>query len=197
MAIKGEQTRAAILDRAIRLSSTVGLESLSLAVLAREVGLSKSGLFAHFRSKEDLQLQLIERARARFVERVVAPALKRPRGEPRFRTMFEKWLEWDSGPDLPGGCVFMTFAHELDDRPGPPRDALVATLREWVETLKTAARLAIAEGHFRANVDVDELVFEAYGIVLAYNHFHRTLGIERAERRARRAFDALIDRARR
>ena len=192
---KGEETRSAILDRALRLSSTIGLEGLSLGMLAGEVGLSKSGIFAHFASKEDLQIEVIRRARDWFVERVMAPALQEPRGEPRFRAMFENWLAWDRSADLPGGCVFMTFAHELDDQPGALRDELVAALRDWIDTLKTAGRIAIEEGHFRSDLDVDQLVFECYGIALAHNHFQRTIGWSEATRRAREAHAALLERA--
>ena len=192
---KGEETRSAILDQALRLSSTIGLESLSLGTLAGEVGLSKSGLFAHFASKEELQIAVIRRARDWFVERVLGPSLTEARGEPRFRAMFENWLLWDDSADLPGGCVFMTFAHELDDQPGALRDELVAALRDWIDALKTAAEIAIEEGHFRADLDIDQLVFECYGIALAHNHFQRTIGSKDATRRAREAYAGLLDRA--
>jgi AcrR family transcriptional regulator len=193
---KGEQTRRAVVDHALRLSSTVGLEGLSLGTLAREVGLSKSGLFAHFDSKEQLQLDVLRHASYRFVERVITPALARPRGEPRVRALIEHWLQWDRSPELPGGCVFMSFALELDDRPGPLRDALVGTLRDWVDTLLTAVTIAVREGHFRADLDVPRFVYEGYGNVLAYNHYRRLLGDEQADDHVRAAFDELIERSR-
>lgn len=192
---KGERTKTTVLDRAIQLSSTVGLEGLSLGNLARDVGMSKSGLFAHFASKEQLQIDVIHRAVERFVRTVIAPALREPRGEPRVRALFENWLRWDASPDMPGGCVFMSYSHELDDRPGPVRDALVAQLRDWVEALSTAARITIDEGHFRSDLDIDAFVYEQYGVVLAYNLYKRLLGEADAEARARAAFDSVIQRA--
>lgn len=192
---KGERTKTTVLDRAIQLSSTVGLEGLSLGNLARDVGMSKSGLFAHFASKEQLQIDVIHRAVERFVRTVIAPALRERRGEPRVRALFENWLRWDASPDMPGGCVFMSYSHELDDWPGPVRDALVAQLRDWVEALRTAARITIDEGHFRSDLDIDAFVYEQYGVVLAYNLYKRLLGEADAEARARAAFDSVIQRA--
>ena len=193
---KGERTKSNVLDRALEMSSMVGIEGISLGDVAKEVGLSKSGLFAHFSSKSNLQLGVIQRAADRFIRLVVAPALRQPRGEPRVRALFQNWLDWDRSPDLPGGCVFMTYAHELDDRPGPLRDAVVALLADWVETLRTAARIAVDEGHFRADLDVDQFVHECYANVLAYNHFKRTLEDSSADARTRHTFDSLIQRAR-
>src|SRR5690349_10613587 len=139
---KGERTRDAILDGALRLASELGLEGLSIGRLAEELDLSKSGLFAHFGSKEDLQIRTLERAAARFGEVVVRPALEAPAGEPRVRALFERWLEWPRRVRQPGGCIFVAAAAELDDRPGPARDRLVALQREWLGTLAGAARRA-------------------------------------------------------
>ena len=123
---KGDQTRDAILERAVRLASQVGLEGLTIGRLAGALDLSKSGLFAHFASKETLQVQTLERAAERFVEVVLRPALAEPRGEPRLRALFERWLRWPQEVSQPGGCIFVQAAVELDDRPGPARDRLVA-----------------------------------------------------------------------
>lgn len=192
---KGERTKTNVLDRAIQLSSTVGLEGLSLGNLARDAGMSKSGLFAHFASKEQLQIEVIHRAVDRFVRTVITTALREPRGEPRVRALFENWLRWDASPGMPGGCVFISYSHELDDRPGPVRDALVAQLRDWVEALTTAARITIDEGHFRSDLDIDAFVYEQYGVVLAYILYKRLIGEADAEARARAAFDSVIQRA--
>src|SRR5712691_7251134 len=124
---KGANTRHAILTHATGLASQVGLTGLTIGALADHLRLSKSGLFAHFRSKEALQIQVLEHAAASFVEAVVRPALPLPRGEPRMRALFERWLEWDQSGALPGGCVFVAAATELDDRPGPVRAAGRAT----------------------------------------------------------------------
>jgi AcrR family transcriptional regulator len=194
---KGERTRAAILDRAMRLGSRLGLEGLSLGQLAEELDLSKSGLFAHFRSKEELQVRTLDRAAERFVEVVVRPALAEPRGEPRLRALFERWLAWPELVRQPGGCIFVAAAAELDDRPGPARDRLVELQRQWLATLATAARGAQAEGHLRADVDAEQLAFEAYGIMLVCHHATRLLRDRRAVERARNALERLIASARR
>ncbi|HVS03797.1 MAG TPA: TetR/AcrR family transcriptional regulator [Thermoanaerobaculia bacterium] len=197
MATKGEATRAAILDQALAAASRLGLEALSIGHLAREVGMSKSGLFAHFHSKEQLQLEVLEEAVARFVDTVIAPALKEARGEPRVRALFDRWLEWEQAPFLPGGCVFIATANELDDRPGPVRDRLVAYQRDWIEALATAARLGVGEGHFREDLDGEQLAYDLYAIILAFHHFSRLMRDPRAEARARRAFSDLMGACRR
>jgi AcrR family transcriptional regulator len=147
---KGEQTREAILAHALGLATRIGFEGLTIGRLADDLRMSKSGLFAHFRSKEALQLEILRLAGARMVESVVKPALAAPRGEPRVRALFERWLAWEQSPSLPGGCPFMAASFELDDRPGPVRDFVVQNLRDWIDTLAGAARIAVQEGHFRA-----------------------------------------------
>src|SRR4026209_785464 len=126
---KGAQTRENILDHAVRLASETGLEGLTIGTLADELKLSKSGLFAHFRSKEALQVQVLEHVAARFVDFVVKPALAEPRGAPRLRALFERLIEWPKRKEFPGGCPIIAAASELDDRPGPARDLLVGQQR--------------------------------------------------------------------
>ncbi|MEM1207549.1 MAG: TetR/AcrR family transcriptional regulator [Acidobacteriota bacterium] len=189
---KGEETRAEIVSKSLAMASTLGLGGLTIGAVAKAVGLSKSGLFAHFESKEDLQLQVLRAAGDRFVDRVVAPALRRPRGEPRIRAFFESWLEWEDAKDLPGGCPFIALAIELDDQPGPLRDALAASQRDWLDALATAGRIAMAEGHFRDDLDADQFAYDCYSIILAYHHFSRLLRDDRAGERARRSFEALL-----
>jgi AcrR family transcriptional regulator len=193
---KGEETRTAILDTALALASTGGLEGLSIGNLAREVGLSKSGLFAHFNSKENLQLQVLTTAAERFVAEVVTPALRRPRGEPRVRALFEHWLAWAKASYLPGGCPFVATAVELDDRPGPLRDYLVDAQSRWLGTMARAATIAVEEGHFRAGLDGEQFAYELYSILLAYHLFRRLLRDPRAEARSRSAFERLLASAR-
>ncbi|HUF27856.1 MAG TPA: TetR/AcrR family transcriptional regulator [Gemmatimonadaceae bacterium] len=187
---KGEATRQAILDRATDLASKVGLTGLTIGHLAEDLDLSKSGLFAHFQSKEALQIQVLEHGAASFVERVVRPALAQPRGIPRLRAVFEGWLAWDSA--LPGGCVFVAAASELDDREGPVRDRLVELQRQWVDFITTSFRRAIDEGHVASEADPAQLSQDLYGIMLVWHHHSRLLGDREAERRARHAFDALL-----
>jgi len=191
---KGEETRHAILDRATTLARTFGFEGLSIGRLAEELSLSKSGLFAHFGSKEALQVAVIQHAGEQFVAQVMAPALKAPRGEPRLRALVDRWINWGKAE---GGCLFVALAVELDDRPGPARDALAATLRDWLDALATAAKIAIDEKHFAAEVDPHQVAFELYGVMLAQHNVSRLIGDSKALARSRRAVDALIERCRR
>ena len=191
---KGEETKRAIVEQALELVSTVGLEKLTIGTLAGATGMSKSGLFAHFHSKEQLQLQVLVQARRRFIELVIAPAFKEPRGEARLRSIFESTLKrWEQ--DLPGGCIFHAVSAELDDQPGPARDYLVQTQRDYADTLKRAAEIAIEEGEFRKDLDVDQFVFELGSVTAAYHHFGRLLGDPDAEQRARNMFEGLLARS--
>jgi AcrR family transcriptional regulator len=190
---KGDETRAAVLDRAVEVARRVGLSGLTIGSLAEQAELSKSGLFGHFRSKEGLQLQVLEHARARFEDAVARPALRAPRGEPRLRELFDRWLRWDS---VPGGCPFVAAATEFDDRPGAVRDRLVRDERDMFEMIGTVFRSGVAEGQFRADADPDQFAQDLYGVILARHHTLRLLGDERADSRAWRAFEALINAAR-
>lgn len=193
---KGPATRSRILDAALRVASTDGLDGISLARVAADVGMSKSGLFAHFASKEQLQVDVIEAATRRFTDIVVRPALALPRGEPRVRAMFEGWLRWERDESIPGGCVFMHASVELDDHPGPARDVLVARQSEWLAMIAKAVRMAGEVGHFRADVDGDQFAFQLYGLVLGYHNARRLFRDPQAESRVRRVFDAMLADAR-
>ena len=193
---KGEETRALILRRALAMSSKIGLHGLSIGEVAKAAGMSKSGIFAHFDSKEDLQLQVLETAVERFIGEVVMPALRQPRGEPRVRALFDNWLDWFEERSLPGGCPFFGAAAELDDRPGPLRDFLVSNQRDALSAMVTAARIAVQEGHFSGDVDVEQFSHDVYSTLLAYHHFSRLLDDPKAADRARTAFEALLDAAR-
>jgi AcrR family transcriptional regulator len=188
---KGAQTRAAILDEAVQVASRDGFGGLSIGRLAEQAEMSKSGLFAHFRSKEQLQLQTLERARDRFVDVVVRPALGAERGVARLRALFDAWLRWTQ-ESLQGGCIFVAASAELDDRPGPLRDALVQNERDWLELIATVAGTAVSEGQFRADLDLDQFAYEVHGVMLAHHHASRLLRDERAEQRTRRAFESLV-----
>ena len=193
---KGESTRAAILDDALKLASQVGLAGLSIGELARRSAMSKSGLFAHFSSKDNLQVEVLRTAAERFVEVVVAPAIRKPRGEPRVKALFENWLDWSRADFSPGGCVFIAASTELDDQPGPARDYLEASQRDVMATLARAAKIAVEEGHFRADLDPEQFAYEMFSIYLVCHHFSRLLRSPHAERRARRAFASLLERSR-
>jgi len=191
---KGEATRQAVLDRAVEVARQVGLSGLTIGRLAEQAQMSKSGLFAHFRSKEALQVAVLEHARTGFEAHVARPALKAPRGEARLRSLFDHWLRWIS---LPGGCPFVAAATEFDDQPGRVRDRVVHDLRDLFDMISTVFRTGITEGQFRADADPDQFAQDFYGVILGYHYVRRLLGDDRAEQRARRALDALIDQARR
>ena len=190
---KGEQTKQAILEKAFQIATVVGLSGVSIGRLAEETGLSKSGLFAHFGSKEALDVAVVEEGSRQFIEEVMVPALRHPRGEPRLRALFENWLAWGGRP---GGCFFVSASAELDDRPGPPRDALVRAQKDWVDELAKATRIAIQEGHFHANVDPEHFAFEMYSLMLGSHLFMRFLHEPKALSRTRHSFDRLIASAR-
>jgi AcrR family transcriptional regulator len=186
---KGDDTRQAILGRAFELASVIGVSGLTIGRLAEEMGLSKSGLFAHFGSKEALDVAVVEEASRQFVQEVMVPALREPRGEPRVRALFDRWLVWGQRP---GGCFFVGASAELDDRVGPSRDALARADKDWLDELAKAARIAVREGHFAATLDPDQFAFELNGIMLSFHQFHRFLREPEALARTRRAFDRLV-----
>jgi AcrR family transcriptional regulator len=193
---KGTETRQAVLEEAARVASRVGLGGLTIGTLAASTQLSKSGLFAHFQSKESLQLQLLEHTRARFIDLVVRPALAAPRGEPRLRELFRRWLTWDADA-LPGGCLFIAASAEFDDQPGPVRDRLVQDQRDWLDTMAQVFRTAITEGDVRPDADPEQFAHDLHGVMLAFHHARRLLGDPDAPTRATRAFEALLLAARR
>jgi AcrR family transcriptional regulator len=189
---KGDETRTAILDEATELASLVGLGGLTIGTLAAATKLSKSGLYAHFASKEALQVQVLEHARGRFTDIVIRPTLAAPRGEPRLREFFERWLRWQSEA-FGGGCIFVDAASEFDDQEGPVRDELVRTERDKLESVTLIVGTAVTEGHFRADVDPEQFAYELEGIILAHHHARRLMRDAGAEARARRAFERLLD----
>ncbi len=189
---KGEVTRNTILEHATQLASRLGLDGLSIGRLAGDLELSKSGVFAHFQSKEALQIQVLEYAREHFVGTVIAPALRQPRGEQRIRALFDNWIAWGNSDWLPGGCIFVAAAIELDDQPGPVRDTLFQIQKDWFDTMAQAARAAVEAKYFRPDTDADQFAFEMYGIVLGFHHTLRLLRDPAAEKRVRLAFERLL-----
>jgi len=193
---KGLETREKILEHAFLLASKDGIEGLTIGTLADDLSMSKSGLFAHFGSKEELQVAVLQFAAQKFEAEVVLPAFKAPRGEPRLKKMLDNWLSWASGSAAPGGCIFVAAAVELDDQEGRARDFLVGSQRALISSIAKAARLAVETGHFRADLDCEQFGFDAYAVVLGYHHARRLLRDPKAESRARSGFDRLIKNAR-
>jgi AcrR family transcriptional regulator len=188
---KGQQTRAAILDAALGLASQMGLEGLSIGALAEMMQMSKSGVFAHFGSREELQISVIREYHARFEEEVFVPAIREPRGLPRLTALFDRWVRRVS-MELDSGCIYISGAVEFDDRPGPVRDALVSMVQTWQAALSRAIQGAIAQGHLRADTEPTQVLFELHGLILALHHDARFLRIPGALGRARTGFERVL-----
>jgi AcrR family transcriptional regulator len=189
--LKGQQTRAAILDAALGLASQIGLEGLSIGALAEVTGMSKSGVFAHFGSREELQISVVTEYHAKFEDEVFVPAMQAGRGLPRLRVLFDRWVRRVS-VEIDAGCIYISGAVEFDDRPGPVRDALVAMVETWQRALGRAIRAAVNEGHLRADTDIEQLLFEIHGLILALHHDARFLRHAGAVEHARAAFERVI-----
>jgi len=188
---KGQQTRAAILDAALGLASHMGLEGLSIGALAELMQMSKSGVFAHFGSREELQISVIREYHTRFEEEVFYPSMKAPRGLPRLRSLFERWLLRVS-VELDSGCIYISGAVEFDDRPGPVRDALASMVRAWHAALQRSITIAMEEAQLRADTDPNQMLFELHGLILALHHDARFLRIPGALDRARAGFERTL-----
>jgi AcrR family transcriptional regulator len=188
---KGEQTRSAIVAAACELAARDGLEGLTIGGLAERMSMSKSGVFAHFGSREDLQIAVLAAYERRFVEDVLVPGLDAPRGLRRLQAIFGHWLE-RTAVEAASACIWISGATEYDDRPGPVRDELVGMVRSWQRELVRAIQQAIETSELRADLDPGDLVFDLYGVVLVLHHDARLLDSPDALVRARRAFERLI-----
>ncbi len=188
---KGQQTRAAILDAALGLASHIGLEGLSIGALAEVMQMSKSGVFAHFGSREELQISVIREYHTRFEEEVFFPAVQEPRGLPRLRALFERWIRRVS-VEVDSGCIYISGAVEFDDRPGPVRDALAQMVLAWHAALDRAIRIAIDMGDLQPQTDSTQMLFELHGLILALHHDARFLRIPGALGRARAGFERTL-----
>lgn len=188
---KGELTRAAILEMALQLASRDGLEGLTIGLLADQMRMSKSGVFAHFGSREDLQLEVIKLYHANFEQEVFFPSLKEKRGLPRLQSMFLLWVNRVS-VEIDSGCIYISGAVEYDDRPGELREQLSTMVTTWQQALRRATIQAIECGDLNADTDPDQLVFEMYGLILALHHDARFLKTPGSFDRAHSAFKRLM-----
>jgi AcrR family transcriptional regulator len=193
-ATKGAETKDAVLDQAVRIAGRIGLAGLTIGTLASATEMSKSGLFAHFGSKEALQLQVLARSRDEFSDRVIRRAVRQSRGEPRVRALFENWLE--VGKDGGAPCLFASASMEYDDQPGVVRDQVVRDHTDFAESVQQIFRTGISEGHFRPDADDVQFQCDLLGIMLGHFHAYRLLRDPDAETRARAAFERLLDAAR-
>ncbi|MFC3228892.1 TetR/AcrR family transcriptional regulator [Marinibaculum pumilum] len=189
---KGANTRETIIGEALSQAVELGLEGVTLGVLASRLNLSKSGLFAHFKSKEALQIAVLEAAVDRFRAQVATPAFAKPKGRGRVAALFEHWLAWLDGGEAAPGCLFVTAAQEYVQRPGPVRDLLVRSQVEWHGALRWATAQAMTQGDFRKDLDPDLFVFQMIGIALGYQHMQKLMNDPEALGRAHAAFDRLL-----
>ena len=188
---KGQQTKAAIIDAALGLATQIGLEGLSIGALAEATQMSKSGVFAHFGSREELQISVIREYHARFEQEVFYPALNEPRGLPRLRAMFANWMQRTS-VEIDSGCLYISGAVEFDDREGPVRDALVGSVMTWHAALRRAIESARDRGHLRTDVGGDQMLFEIHGLILALHYEARFLKHPGSIARANAGFDRIL-----
>ncbi len=190
---KGQQTKAAIVDAALGLATQIGLEGLSIGALAEVMHMSKSGVFAHFGSREELQISVIREYHARFEEEVFFPALQQPRGLPRLSALFHNWMNRTS-IEIDSGCLYISGAVEFDDRPGPVRDALAGSVRTWLAAMYRAVVQAKAAGHLRDDADEHQMAFEIHGLILALHYEARFLKTPGSIDRANTGFANILAR---
>lgn len=191
---KGQQTKAAIVEAALGLATQIGVEGLSIGALAEVTGMSKSGVFAHFGSREELQISVILEYHRRFEEEVFTPALAAPRGLPRLRALFGNWMKRTS-VELDSGCIYISGAVDFDDRPGPVRDALANIVQTWHAAMKRAISIAKEEGHLDPATDIEQMLFEIHGLILALHYEARFLQNPGSITRAERGFENILQRS--
>jgi hypothetical protein len=190
---KGKQTKQAILEAALALASQIGLEGLSIGALAEVTHMSKSGVFAHFGSREELQISVIREYYSRFADEVFYPAMQQPRGLPRVRALFDNWMQ-RVAVEIQSGCIFISGAVEFDDRPGPVRDALASSVKAWLAALYRAVVQAKQEGHLLPTADEEQMAFEIHALILALHYEARFLQNPSSVGRAHRGFDNILAR---
>ena len=190
---KGRQTKSAIVDAALALAAQIGLEGLSIGAIAEVMQMSKSGVFAHFGSREELQLSVVREYHQRFEQEVFYPALQAPRGLPRLRAMFANWMRRTS-TEIDSGCIYISGAVEFDDRPGPVRDALADSVNIWLAAMTRAVVLAREAGHLRADADEQQVAFEIHALILALHYEARFLRSPGSLARAAAGFDNILAR---
>ena len=190
---KGQQTKAAIVDAALGLATQIGLEGLSIGALAEVMRMSKSGVFAHFGSREELQISVIREYHMRFEEEVFYPALQQARGLPRLRALFGNWMRRTS-VEIDSGCLYISGAVEFDDRPGPVRDALAGSVKTWLAAMYRAVVQAKEAGHLRSDADEHQMAFEIHGLILALHYEARFLKTPGSIDRANTGFAHIVAR---
>ena len=190
---KGQHTKAVIIDAALGLATHIGLEGLSIGALAEVTGMSKSGVFAHFGSREELQISVIREYHTRFEQEVFYPAMQAPRGVSRLRALFANWMKRTS-IEIDSGCIYISGAVEFDDRTGPVRDALANSVLTWQAAMKRAIQQCKECGEIRDDVSEDQMLFEIHGLILALHYEARFLHTPGSIDRANAGFDSILAR---
>jgi AcrR family transcriptional regulator len=188
---KGQQTKQAIIDAALGLATQIGSEGLSIGALAEVMGMSKSGVFAHFGSREELQISVIREYHDRFENEVFYPAVQQPRGMQRLRTLFANWMNRTS-VEIDSGCLYISGAVEFDDRPGPVRDALASSVQTWLSAMLRAIEIAKQCGHLRPDADEGQMAFEIHGLILALHYEARFLKSPGSIARGNQGFENIL-----
>jgi AcrR family transcriptional regulator len=188
---KGEDTKNMVLEAGLDMASQLGLECVTIGNLAKATNLSKSGLFAHFQSKENLQIEILNHAARVFSESVIIPALKTTAGIPRIRALVDNWIQWTS--ELTGGCIFVTASADFTDRPGRVRDVLLNQQKEWIDSLKRIAQSAVAVGDFRKDIDDDQFAFDLYSLLLGFHLYFNLLDDAEIRKRQEAALTRILN----
>ena len=191
--LKGQQTKAAIVHAALNLATHIGLDGLSIGALAERMQMSKSGVFAHFGSREELQVSVVREYHARFEEEVFYPAMKADRGLPRLRALFGHWMA-RTAIEIDQGCIYISGAIEFEDRDGPVRDALVTSMTLWLNALKRAVAQAKATGELTPDTDEAQVTFEIHGLILTLHYQARFMRSADALARAQTSFEHILAR---
>lgn len=188
---KGRDTKNTILNAGLEMASQLGLENMTIGVLAKETNMSKSGLFAHFNSKVNLQIEILKYAGQLFAESVVVPALKKEAGIPRIRALVGNWDDWSS--KLSGGCIFVSASSDFSDRPGKVREALLRQQETWLDSLRRMAKSAMLAGDFRKDIDCDQFAFDLYSLLLGFHLYYKLLNDSETKKHQKIALDRLLD----
>ena len=189
--VKGKDTKNTIIETGLEMASQLGLECVTIGNLSKVMEMSKSGLFAHFQSKENLQIDILNYAAEDFRQYVILPALKTERGIPRIRDLVDRWIEW--GDKLSGGCIFVSAGMEYSDRPGKVREALLKQQEEWIDSLSRIAQSAVKAGDFRKDIDCEQFAFDLYSLLLGYHYYYKLLNDIKTKQRQQVAFERLLD----
>jgi AcrR family transcriptional regulator len=188
---KGEDTKIMVLETGLDMASQLGLECVTIGNLAKATNMSKSGLFAHFQSKENLQIEILNYAAQVFSEGVIIPALKIKAGIPRIRALVDNWIQWTS--ELTGGCIFVSASADFSDRPGRVRDLLLNQQKEWIDCLKRIAQSAVSVGDFRKDIDDDQFAFDLYSLLLGFHLYFNLLDDAEIKKRQETALTRILD----